>query len=223
MFVSGGPSYTRPMPADPTFPIDALLAELGFERVDSRQLARLALIEAGLTNTRKQNMSQSKRDLAIAAIDQRIARTCASATCRAALDASMRRVVEVTPHGCEVCAGSDIARATQQMVADLTATGRTRLLIVGGSPNSRRAIRDAVARTAVEVQFVEGDRPTGARRARDLADGHDVIVIWANTQLSHKVSQPFTTAAPARTFTCARRSVAALAEEVSRHVRPPRR
>ena len=46
----------------------------------------------------------------------------------------------------------------------------------------------------------------------------DVVVIWANTQLDHKVSQPFTTAAPAKTFTCARRGVAALAEEVSRHV-----
>ena len=45
-----------------------------------------------------------------------------------------------------------------------------------------------------------------------------VVVIWANTQLAHKVSMPFATAAPEKTITVARRSVSALATEVSRHV-----
>ncbi len=206
------------MPAEPTFAITALLEEMGFRRVDSQQRARAALVEAGLTNERKQNMAQAKRQAAIDAIDARIARVCASSTCRNALDAGGRRVVEVAAEGCEVCGGSDTARATQQMVADLEASGRTRLLVVGGSPNARRALRDAVAGSRVEVTFVEGDRPTGAKRAKEMAEAADVVVIWANTMLDHKVSQPFSTAAPAKTFTCARRGVAALAEEVSRHV-----
>lgn len=187
--------------------------------MDSQQWARSALVEAGLTNARKQNMAVSKRQAAVDAIEARIARVCSASTCRNALDPAGRRVVEVAAEGCEVCGGSDTARATQQMVADLEASGRTRLLVVGGSPNARRALRDSVAGSAVEVTFVEGDRPTGAKRAREMADSADVVVIWANTQLDHKVSQPFATAAPAKTFTCARRGVAALAEEVSRHVR----
>lgn len=207
------------MPAEPTFAIEALLAELGFERTDSRQLARNALIEAGLTNSRKQNMALAKRDAAVAAIEERIARVDSSATCRAALEARGRRVVEVASHGCEVCGGSDSARAVQQMVADLVATGRMRLLVLGGSPATRRALREAVAGAAIDVRFVEGDRPTGAKRARELADSADVVVIWANTELDHKVSQPFATAAPSKTITVARRGIAALAEGVSRHVR----
>ncbi|MEX1022067.1 MAG: hypothetical protein WD058_02860 [Dehalococcoidia bacterium] len=206
------------MPAAPTFPIDTLLTELGFVRVDARAQARRALIEAGLTNERKQNMARDKRAAAIAAIDTRIARVCAAATCRQALDAGGRRVVEVASEGCEVCGGSDTARATQQMVADLVATGRTRLLVLGGSPNTRTALRDAVAGTPVQVTFVEGDRPKGVKRARAMVEAADVVVIWASTELAHKVSQPFAHVAPRKTLTCARRSVGALAVEVSRHV-----
>lgn len=211
------------MPADPTFPIDGLLEELGFVRVASKQQARRALIEAGLTNERKQNMAESKREAAVAAIEERIARVCAAEACRNALDVSgphgPRRVVEVASEGCEVCGGSDTARAAQQMVQDLAASGRSRLLVIGGSPNARTTLRNLLRGTAVEVEFVEGNRPTGAKRAKDLADRADVVAIWANTQLDHKVSMPFQNAAPEKTFTCARRSVAALAEEVSRHVR----
>ncbi len=207
------------MPAEATFPIEGLLEEMGFVRVASKQVARLALIEAGLTNDRKQNMAASKREAAVAAIEERIARVCSAVACRNALDAGGRRVVEVASEGCEVCGGSDIARNVQQMAQDLVAARRTRLLVIGGSPNARTALRNALRGSAVEVEFVEGDRPTGARRAKDLADRADVVAIWANTQLDHKVSQPFATAAPEKTFTCARRSVAALAEEVSRHVR----
>lgn len=207
------------MPSEATFPIEALLEELGFARVASKQAARLALIEAGLTNQRKQNMAASKREAAIAAIEERIARVCSAEACRAGLDAGRRRVVEVASEGCEVCGGSDTARATQQMAQDLVATGRMRLLVLGGSPNARTALRNALRGTPVVVEFVEGNRPTGARRAKDLAERADVVVIWANTQLDHKVSVPFQNAAPEKTFTCARRSVSALAEEVSRHVR----
>ena len=52
-----------------------------------------------------------------------------------------------------------------------------------------------------------------------MADAADVVVIWANTELDHKVSQPFATAAPGKTITVARRGISALATEVSRHVR----
>ena len=207
------------MPAEATFPIEGLLEEMGFVRVASKQVARLALIEAGLTNDRKQNMAASKREAAVAAIEERIARVCSAEACRNALDAGGRRVVEVASEGCEVCCGSDIARNVQQMAQDLVAAGRTRLLVIGGSPNARTTLRNALRGSAVEIEFVEGDRPTGARRAKDLAERADVVAIWANTMLDHKVSQPFATAAPEKTFTCARRSVAALADEVSRHVR----
>lgn len=211
------------MPAEPTFAIEGLLEELGFVRVASKQTARRALIEAGLTNDRKQNMALAKRDAAIEAIEERVARVCSAEACRNALDADGRRTVEVASEGCEVCGGSDTARATQAMVQALVAAGRTRLLVIGGSPNARTTLRNILRDTPIEVTFVEGDRPTGARRAKDLAERADVVVIWANTQLDHKTSLPFTTAAPDKTFTCARRSVAALADEVTKHVRPKRK
>jgi DNA-binding LacI/PurR family transcriptional regulator len=139
------------MPAERTFPIAALLEELGFVRIASQQHARNALVEAGLTNAKKQNMAEAKSQAAIEAIDERIARVCASASCRTALEPVGRRIVEVTSEGCEVCHGSDTARATQQMAQDLVAAGRTNLLVIGGSPNARHALRDAVAGSGVDV------------------------------------------------------------------------
>ena len=151
------------MPPEATFPIAQLLEELGFVRIASAQQARSALIEAGLTNARKQNMALDKRQAAIHAITTRIARVCTAEACKHALPARNRRVVEVISEACEVCHGSDTTRATQQMVQDLVATRRTRLLVIGGSPNARTTLRDAVAGTPVTITFVEGDRPTGEK------------------------------------------------------------
>ncbi|MDA0270347.1 MAG: hypothetical protein O2798_07575 [Chloroflexi bacterium] len=206
------------MPLEDVLHINTLLKEHGFERVASQQVARAALIEAGLTNSRKQNIAADKRDRVTAIIEERIARVCGAPACLAALDASGRRVVEVASKSCEVCGGSDNTRALNQMSQDLIAAGRPRLLVVGGSPNAHTQLRQSLAGSGVEVETVPGDRPTGSRHARELVDRADVVVIWANTILDHKVSTAFTGVAPEKTFTCARRSVSALAQEVSRHV-----
>ncbi|GMU41913.1 MAG: hypothetical protein AMXMBFR23_27790 [Chloroflexota bacterium] len=203
---------------DPVLHIDTLLKELGFERVASLQAARAVLIEAGLTNARKQNIAADKRARVVEAVEAGIARYCGQPTCLALLEADGRRPVEVAPRFCEVCGGSDITRAVNRMAQDLVATGRRRLLVVGGSPNAHTQLRTSLAGSGVELDTVAGDRPTGAKRAREMVERADVVVIWANTILDHKVSSVFTGVAPARTFTCARRSVSALAQEVSRHV-----
>lgn len=207
------------MALDPVLHIDTLLKEHGFERVASLQAARAVLIEAGLTNARKQNIAADKRDRVIEVIEARIARYCGQATCLALLEEDGRRPVEVASKSCEVCGGSDIARSVNQMAVDLVAAKRPRLLVVGGSPNAHTQLRTSLTGTGVELETVVGDRPTGAKRAKEMAERADVVVIWANTILDHKVSSVFTGVAPGRTFTCARRSVSALAQEVSRHVR----
>ncbi len=207
------------MTTDAVLHIDSLLKEHGFTRVASQQAARAVLVEAGLTNRRKQNIAAEKRERVTAAIEAGIARTCGADACRALLDDDGRVPVEVEPTFCEICEGSDITRAVNQMAADLVAARRTRLLVVGGSPAARTQLRTALAGSGVELDTVVGDRRPGAKRGRELVERADVVVIWATTQLDHTVSGVFTGVAPAKTIVCARRSVSALAQEVSRHVR----
>ncbi len=206
---------------DDVIAISALLAELGFVTVPSRRAARVHLQAAGLTNPTKVNIQRSKRDAVEEAVRSRIARSCGSPSCDRVLATSGRDVIEVEPSFCEVCRGSEGERALMQMADAMVAAGRTRLLVLGGSPASRTQIRETLRGRPIEVEFIEGDRPTGERRARELSASADIIVIWGGTILDHKVSQPFADLGEfsAKRITVAQRGAASLARGVIEHLR----
>lgn len=208
------------MSAD-VIPIATLLAELGFVALSSQRAARRHLEAAGLTNRTKVNIQRSKRDAAEEIVCTRIARSCGAPPCERVLATSGREVIEVESPFCEVCRGSEGERALLQMADAMVASGRTRLLVLGGSPASRTHIREALRGRPIEVEFIEGNRPTGDKRARELSAGADIIVIWGGTILDHKVSQPFAdlNEYSGRRITIAQRGAASLARGVIEHLR----
>lgn len=206
---------------DDVIAIAVLLAELGFSTAPSQRAARAHIEAAGLTNRTKVNIQRGKRDAVEAAVRTRIARSCGAAPCGRALAASGRDVIEVEPPSCEVCRGSEGERALLQMADAMAGAGRRRLLVLGGSPASRTQVRESLRGRPIEVEFVEGDRPTGDKRARELSAGADIIVIWGGTILDHKVSQPFADLGEfsAKRITIAQRGAASLARGVIEHLR----
>ncbi len=209
---------------DDVIAIATLLSELGFSSPASQRAARRHLEAAGLTNPSKKNIQRSKRDAAEEIIRTHIARSCGAAPCDRVLATSRRAVIAVDSPFCEVCKGSEGERAILEMADALVAAGRPRLLILGGSPGSRTQIRDSLRGRPVEIEFVEGDRPTGEKRARELSAGADVIVIWGGTILDHKVSQPFAdlNEYSGKRITIAQRGAASLARGVLEHLRRTR-
>ncbi|TAK73620.1 MAG: hypothetical protein EPO16_12315 [Dehalococcoidia bacterium] len=206
---------------DDVIAIATLLTELGFTAAPSQRAARVHLHAAGLTNPTKVNIRRNKRDAAEEIVRTRIARSCGAASCNRVLAASGREVIEVEPSFCEVCRGSEGERALMQMADAMVAARRPRLLVLGGSPASRTQIRETLRGRPIEVEFIEGDRPTGERRARELSASADIIVIWGGTILDHKVSQPFADLGEfsAKRITVAQRGAASLARSVLEHLR----
>lgn len=206
---------------DDVIAIAALLTELGFVAAPAQRAVRVHLQAASLTNPTKVNIQRTKRDAVEEAVRTRIARSCGAAPCDRVLATSGREVIEVEPSFCEVCRGSEGERALMQMADAMVTARRTHLLVLGGSPASRTQIRETLRGRPIEVEFIEGDRPTGERRARELSASADIIVIWGGTILDHKVSQPFADLGEfsAKRITIAQRGAASLARGVIEHLR----
>ncbi len=209
---------------DDVIAIATLLSDLGFTSAAGQRAARVHLHAAGLTNPSKKNIQRSKREAVEETIRTRIARSCGSPPCDRVLATSGREVIEVDPPFCEVCHGSEGERALLEMADALVAARRPRLLVIGGSPGSRTHIRDALRGRPIHLELLEGDRPTGEKRARELSASADVIVIWGGTILDHKVSQPFADLGEfsAKRITIAQRGAASLARGVIEHLRRTR-
>lgn len=194
----------------PDLAIDDVLADLGYAADTARPIARAALEVAGLTSARKQRIAATKLDAVKDLLAARFLLACARATCRAA--GAGRTVLDAAqPTDCGVCGGSENRAAVDRAVAALTARGRRRIVVVGGSPATHEELR-ALVGGRLDLRLVSGtERRTGRDAKADLAWA-DVVVIWGSTELDHKVSKLYTDARERRVVTCPRRGVAALAE-----------
>lgn len=194
--------------------ITDFLASLGLVPADA--LRGRALLEAkGITNPRKTRISNDKLDRARAAIDARFARYCSS--CSERTDAAGREVVIVPASVCVRCSGSRNDRALLEMVEACEQGGLDRLVVVGGSPDTRRELA-AVKRP--EIRLIDGtERRTRAEALRDL-EWADLVVIGGSSELGHKVSNLYTRErGTTPVITASRRGVEAIAQTIVEHVR----
>jgi hypothetical protein len=194
--------------------IEELLAGLGLTG-EVAVAARRILEVDGVTNPRKQRIATSKTEVARHAIDRHWQRLCHN--CRPCAAADGRKVVAVPPGACSSCAGSNNARAVRDMVAACDQAGIARLVVVGGSPNTRRELAELVG-DGLELRLVDGIANTNRQAAqRDIA-WSDLIVVLGATQLAHRVSTLYTRDPDARKklITTSRRGIEAIAEEVTR-------
>jgi hypothetical protein len=191
-----------------------LLASLGLEGAAAAR-GRAALEEAGLTNPRKTRMAAGKVERAKAAVDERLARLCAS--CAERVDACGREVVRVAPAFCANCGGSRNARGLTELRAACERAGIRRVVVVGGSPDVRREL--AALGDALELRLVDGlARRTAAQADNDLAWA-DLVVIAGSSELAHRVSTLYTRSRGngPPVITAARRGVEAIAAAVVEH------
>ena len=195
-------------------PIDELLQTLGLTG-DLATRGRAILEEAGITNPRKQRLSAAKVEAATAEIDRRLDRLCHACRPRARQDG--RELVRVPPGACAACAGSRNRRAIDEMTAACAAGGVRRLVVVGGSPATRREL-DELVDGRLELRLVDGTRSPDRRSAQSDIAWADLIAVLGSTQLAHKVSTLYTRDRDARRklITTSRRGIEAIADEITR-------
>jgi hypothetical protein len=190
------------------------LASLGLSGPDAMK-ARAILEEEGITNPRKTRLALAKRDRAQDAIDARLARLCHA--CRGRVELAGREPVQVRPDACAHCHGSRNTRAIDEMAETCAALGVRRLVVVGGSPDTRRELGALDGR--LELRRVDGTE----RRTRAQADGDlawaDLVVVCGGTELAHRVSLLYTGARTSTpVVTASRRGVEAIAGAVVEHL-----
>lgn len=189
--------------------IDEALADLGIVTAEGIARTRLHLESVGLTNPRKTRVSVEKIPRIEASVREAFALVCE----RCAEDTRAdREVIVVRSPSCARCGGSDTRRAALRLGA--VAPG-LRLVVVGGSAGTRAEL-ERVLGGALALRLVAGT--TGRTREQAAADHAwaDVVVIWASTELPHKVSQLYTGIAdPSRKrITVARRGAAAVIDAI---------
>lgn len=192
--------------------IDAMLRDMGFDTPAARKRARAVLEAAGLTNPRKQAISVEKRDRAAEAIAAALVRVCC-ADC-AALVGDGRTPVVVSGVTCEVCGGSNNRRAALEAARVLRAHGVTRVLVVGGSPPTRKQLDALMRPLGIELEMVEGTVKHSQKVALERMNRVQAVAIWGSTELDHAVSELYTAEPPPhlRVIPVARRGVEALCD-----------
>ena len=199
------------------------LASLGLE-AEAGAVARSLIEAVGLTRAGKQRISISKlRDIE-SLVSDRFVRVCHRPACRKAgvriERAEGRMRVDVASRHCDTCSGSDNRSAVEHMAVAMRRADKRNLLVVGGTPNTREGLK-ALLPADCEARFVPDERHT-AKEAEANIRWADIVVTWASTQISHQVTNHYrrlssTTSPPG--LMSNRRGVAALALEVTRHLR----
>lgn len=193
------------------------LARIGFG--GDPVIADRVLIEAGLTNARKPRISAAKLDRADELLRSRFAYVCQRGDCRAAAATRFRDrgvIRAAAPEFCEVCRGSANRSAVDAMIRTMAAAGLRRLCVLGGSP----AVREELAQLVngrIELRLVDGTVSRNRTAANADLAWADRVVIWASTELSHKVSMLYS---GPKVITVSKRGIGAMCEQVARSARP---
>ena len=83
------------------------------------------------------------------------------------------------------------------MIEACEKAGLERILVIGGSGAAHVELREALLGTTLDLRVIDGlnASPTKRTAAPDLAWAQ-LMVVWASTQLPHRVSQAFTEGRP---------------------------
>lgn len=165
------------------------------------------LAEAGLTRLDKPAIHPDKRERAADVLAGSFLKLCRRGDCRlAALEVAVGRTLvgAATAEACCICGGNAFATARRRMDEACARAGWRRLCIVGGSPNSRAEIQRSLP-PSLTARLVDGTGTRSLKEAREDLAWAQHVVIWAGTQLDHRVSTLYLGAASRSTL--ARRSV----------------
>lgn len=128
-----------------------------------------------------------------------------------------RAVVEVPRPRCDVCGGSDIQRTVKDFIQSALLSGITRVVVVGGSAQYRRTLRELVPKDRVRLTLVPGDKRRLQADAREDLRNNDLVVVWGATELNHAVSENYTRLpeGAAKVWTINHRGIAGMLTELS--------
>ena len=194
--------------------ITDVLVSLGLASPDAQAAGLTALYEAELTRPGKSRIAEPKVPLAEEAVRAAVFRACHKPACGEKAQRDGRATVQVAVEHCDGCSGGDNRTAVAEMLDAMRRTGRTKLLVVGGAPNSRNELESLCAGQC-GLRFLTAEQNPGRRTSDEQVAWADVAVIWGSTQIPHKMTVAIR---GPHVITCGQRGIAALARSVTQHL-----
>ena len=188
--------------------LQELLSSHGFEG-EGACLAMERLYSCGLTRPGKTRIAAAKIEAVEQALDAAFQRCCIKVACRQDIQGS-RTPVFVSPEHCESCGGSDNRRAVEEMLDAMQHARWTKLLVVGGSPGTRKHLEQLVG-GRLELRFITDETSPSRKTVRSLLDWSEIAAVWTSTEISHKATAVLR---GKKVLKVPRRGVAALAGSV---------
>jgi hypothetical protein len=202
--------------------IAQVLTDAGFLSEREQLLARATLEHAGLTRAGKVRMSDTKLDRSRGLLAEHFAFGCANCLPELRLRRPDAVVFAVRPERCRSCFGSSNRLAAVRF-AEACREHRIRLVVVvGGSPSTRRALASELGRFDLELELIDGTGTMTKPRAGQLIGRADLVLVWGNTQLDHRVSESFTSSAVWKVVRAHKRGVAGVLEAGTLHLESSR-
>jgi hypothetical protein len=197
-------------------PISAVLADLGFVAPAERAAAQAVLERGGLTRPGKRAISITKLPRVRELLAATFALSCSACSSTVRKARPQAQLLIVADERCVNCEGSDHRAAAQRFVAACQRARVDRVLIVGGNPTSREALKRLLE--GLDVQLLDGTGSMTATRARQLREWAGLVLIWGKTQLAHRVSTLFTSARDPKVVTAAKRGISGLLDAGTTHL-----
>lgn len=175
-----------------TLPRAALLRELGYGHPDAASRATSILVAEGLTNPKRDNIAAAKRERVREVLGEWLVRACER--CAPSLpDDGRERVPVAEASDCELCQGSSNRAAIERAADVMRRAHRRKLVVVGGSPGVHEALR-RLWPADLELRIIDGTERHTSAEARGHLAWADAVVVWASSELDHKVSEHYTNA-----------------------------
>jgi hypothetical protein len=206
----------RPASAPPLGqPLEALLEARGLTGPES--VAALQRLLGERTRELLDALEITSAEALTELLDQRLILSCGRGACA---DVRGATLLEVPPERCEICGNSDAGRAFHGFARACRSAGIHKVVIVGGSPAYRKALKDLAApgRRELRVELVDGKARHREKKIRGLARGADLVLIWGATILDHATSNAFE-ASGARTLTIPHRGISTMLSAAATRVR----
>jgi len=195
---------------------ERLLRELGYGHPQAMSRAVEVLCATNLTNPRKTGIAAEKRPRIVAALEAALMRLCGRCTWEPPQDGRDVVPVEDAAH-CERCGGSPNRLALHRAAEACRRHGVRHVVVVGGAPGIHKVLSGLWPRD-IDLRIVPGTDRHTLPQARTNVAWADVVVVWAATELDHKVSVLYTKARSGKVVVAPRRGIEALAGAIIEHL-----
>lgn len=157
-------------------------------------IANKLLVEHGLTTDKKENIHNSKLDIAKKIILDKFIVLCShchneKSSYKSAIY-SKNQIVILSNQDCYSCGGSLCKHLSNITINQLKKKNIEKISIIGGFPKQINHIKNQL-KTHIKLSLVDGTKRLSKKLSTPIVENSDLIIIWCQTPIGHSSTNIF--------------------------------